>query len=172
MIKLLSTISLALFMAPMAQPSLLFVDEASFRCMMETLYHEARGEGVQGMEAVASVVMNRAKRSKKSVCSVVYERKQFSWLHVTKDKHIRGNIMNILSITHKALSGALVDVTHGAIIIKQDIPNGRLVIKHLRCSVDGRQCVSQVTTHIKKPTVFSGESMNFLNTTFLTCFSI
>jgi len=114
MIKLLSTISLALFMAPMAQPSLLFVDEASFRCMMETLYHEARGEGVQGMEAVASVVMNRAKRSKKSVCSVVYERKQFSWLHVTKDKHIRGNIMNILSITHKALSGALVDVTHGA----------------------------------------------------------
>jgi len=114
MIKLLSTISLALFMAPMAQPSLPFVDEASFRCMMETLYHEARGEGVQGMEAVASVVMNRAKRSKKSVCSVVHERKQFSWLHVTKDKRIRGNIMNILSITHKALSGVLVDVTQGA----------------------------------------------------------
>ena len=112
--KLLSTITLALFMSPMAQPSLPSVDEASFRCMMETLYHEARGEGVQGLEAVASVIMNRAKRSRKSVCSIVYERKQFSWVHVTKDKRIKGNIMDILSITHKALSGVLVDVTHGA----------------------------------------------------------
>jgi spore germination cell wall hydrolase CwlJ-like protein len=82
--------------------------------MVATLYHEARGEGVMGMEAVASVIMNRAKQTRKSVCSIVYERKQFSWTHVTKDKRIKGNIRDILSITHKALSGVLVDVTHGA----------------------------------------------------------
>jgi spore germination cell wall hydrolase CwlJ-like protein len=82
--------------------------------MVATLYHEARGEGVMGMEAVASVIMNRAKQTHKSVCSIVYERKQFSWVYETKDKHIKGNIMDILSITHKALSGVLVDVTHGA----------------------------------------------------------
>jgi spore germination cell wall hydrolase CwlJ-like protein len=82
--------------------------------MVATLYHEARGEGVRGMEAVASVVMNRAKQTHRSVCSIVYERKQFSWTHVTKDKRIKGNIMDILSITHKALSGVLVDVTQGA----------------------------------------------------------
>lgn len=101
-------------MSPMAQPSPASYDEATFRCMVATLYHEARGEGVQGLEAVASVIMNRAKRSSKSVCSIVYERKQFSWVHVTKDKRIKGNIMDILSITHKALNGVLVDVTHGA----------------------------------------------------------
>jgi spore germination cell wall hydrolase CwlJ-like protein len=82
--------------------------------MVATLYHEARGEGVQGLEAVASVIMNRAKQARKSVCSIVYERKQFSWVYETKDKRIKGNIMDILSITHKALSGVLVDVTHGA----------------------------------------------------------
>ena len=82
--------------------------------MVATLYHEARGEGVMGMEAVASVIMHRAKQSHRSVCSIVYERKQFSWVYETKDKHIKGNIMDILSITHKALSGVLVDVTHGA----------------------------------------------------------
>lgn len=112
--KLLSTITLALFMSPMAQPSLPSVDEASFRCMMETLYHEARGEGVKGMGAVASVVMNRARQANKSVCSIVYERKQFSWVFVTKDKSIKGNIRDVLSITHKALAGYLVDVTDGA----------------------------------------------------------
>lgn len=101
-------------MSPMAQPSPASYDEATFRCMVATLYHEARGEGVQGLEAVASVIMNRAKKSRRSVCSIVYERKQFSWVHVTKDKRIKGNIMDILSITHKALSGVLVDVTHGA----------------------------------------------------------
>ena len=112
--KLLSTITLALFMAPMAQPSLPSVDEASFRCMMETLYHEARGEGVQGIEAVASVVMNRARQANKSVCSVVYERKQFSWVFVTKDKRMKGNIMDVLVVTNKALNGYLVDITGGA----------------------------------------------------------
>ena len=101
-------------MSPMAQPSVSTHNEADFRCMVATLYHEARGEGVRGMEAVASVVMNRAKQTHRSVCSIVYERKQFSWTHVTKDKHIKGNIMDILSITHKALSGMLVDVTDGA----------------------------------------------------------
>ena len=113
-IKLLSTISLALFMSPMAQPLVPTHNEADFRCMVATLYHEARGEGVIGMEAVASVIMNRAKQTRKSVCSIVYERKQFSWTHVTKDKRIKGNIRDILSITHKALSGVLVDVTGGA----------------------------------------------------------
>lgn len=114
MIKLLSTMALALFTIPIAQPPPPSYDESTFRCMVATLYHEARGEGVLGIEAVASVIMNRAKRANKSVCSIVYERKQFSWVHVTKDKRIKGDIMNILSTTHKALSGVLVDVTQGA----------------------------------------------------------
>ena len=101
-------------MSPMAQPLVPTHNEADFRCMVATLYHEARGEGVMGMEAVASVIMNRAKQTHRSVCSIVYERKQFSWVYETKDKHIKGNIMDILSITHKALSGMLVDVTDGA----------------------------------------------------------
>ena len=132
--KFLSTITLALFMAPMAQPSLPSLDEASFRCMMETLYHEARGEGVQGMEAVAAVVMNRAKQSKKSVCSVVYERKQFSWVFVTKDKSIKGNIRDVLAITHKALAGILVDVTDGSTHYHATYVNPKWA-KHLKKTV-------------------------------------
>lgn len=43
-------------------------------CMALNLYHEARGESVKGLEAIAHVVMTRSKdsRFKNDVCSVVY----------------------------------------------------------------------------------------------------
>ena len=52
-------------------------------CLTANLYFEARGDSTEGLQAVADVTMNRV-RSKiypKSVCLVVFQKKQFSWTH-------------------------------------------------------------------------------------------
>lgn len=53
------------------------------KCMAYNLYHEARGEGDKGMRAVGEVTIQRALSSSfpDTVCSVVYQPKQFSWTH-------------------------------------------------------------------------------------------
>ena len=51
-------------------------------CLTQALYYEARGEGVQGQIAVADVVLQR-QRSKyhpDTICDVVYEPYQFSFV--------------------------------------------------------------------------------------------
>jgi spore germination cell wall hydrolase CwlJ-like protein len=44
-------------------------------CLAQAVYYEARGEGLSGMQAVAQVVLNRARHPAfpKSVCGVVYQ---------------------------------------------------------------------------------------------------
>lgn len=59
--------------------------DAQFQCLAETVYHEARGEGIAGQVAVAEVVLNRVDdpRFPRSVCGVVHQSNaqgcQFSW---------------------------------------------------------------------------------------------
>lgn len=50
-------------------------------CMTEAIYWEARGESLTGQLAVAGVVLNRVKSNRypNNICSVVRQRKQFSW---------------------------------------------------------------------------------------------
>jgi len=50
-------------------------------CLSKNIYHEARGEGLEGMWAVAMVTLNRLRdgRFPKTICGVVYEPFQFSW---------------------------------------------------------------------------------------------
>lgn len=52
-------------------------------CLSLTIYHEARGENIYGQLAVAQVVMNRVEspRYPDTVCGVVTQRKQFSFLN-------------------------------------------------------------------------------------------
>lgn len=57
--------------------------EQEMRCLQKNIYFEARGEGVEGMKAVAAVTMNRVKSPRfkpKTVCGIVHERNQFSWV--------------------------------------------------------------------------------------------
>ena len=68
------------------QVKVIEIDPKTQQCLAEVMYWEARGEGRQGMVAVASVVFNRAadKRFPDSVCGVVYQGGetppcQFSW---------------------------------------------------------------------------------------------
>lgn len=51
------------------------------------MYHEARGEGSDAMQMVGEVTLNRVEhpRYPDDICSVVYQRKQFSWTHTRKD---------------------------------------------------------------------------------------
>lgn len=85
-------------------------------CMMKNVYHEARGEGVAGMQAVAAVTLNRAAQTNTSVCDVVYARKQFSWTNTAKgrNKPIKGDTTMVYAVTAQAMSGVMLDITSGA----------------------------------------------------------
>lgn len=50
-------------------------------CLAENIYHEARGESVEGQKAVGYVTLHRvaSKRFPDDVCGVVWQSKQFSW---------------------------------------------------------------------------------------------
>lgn len=52
-----------------------------FACLVKNVYYEARGESPQGKQAVAKVTLNRVKHKNypKSICGVVYQKRQFSW---------------------------------------------------------------------------------------------
>lgn len=85
-------------------------------CMLKNIYHEARGEGVEGMKAVALVTLNRAKQQDKTVCEVVYQRKQFSWTNTAKgrNKPITGDINVAYNVASAAMNDNLIDFTAGA----------------------------------------------------------
>lgn len=54
------------------------LDRKELKCMMDNIYHEARGESALGQMLVAKVVYNRAGLS--GLCDTIYARKQFSWV--------------------------------------------------------------------------------------------
>ena len=70
-------------------------------CMASTIYFEAKGEPLAGQLAVAQVVLNRTRsgRFPKSICSVVTQRGQFSF--------VRGGRVPSISATNPAYRRAL-----------------------------------------------------------------
>lgn len=58
------------------------------RCMELNLYHEARGESLEGVKVVANVTLNRTKSKDfpNTVCGVVKQPRQFSWVSGNIDK--------------------------------------------------------------------------------------
>lgn len=59
-------------------------------CLAKNIYHEARGESVEGQIAVAQVTVNRVKSGafQSSICNAVYADRQFSWT-IGKPKKIK-----------------------------------------------------------------------------------
>lgn len=51
---------------------------AQASCLEKTVYAEARSEPLVGQLAVAHVILNRAKKYKKSVCTIVHQPGQFA----------------------------------------------------------------------------------------------
>jgi N-acetylmuramoyl-L-alanine amidase len=102
------------FSQPLLAHKINFTD---MQCMADNLHHEAKVDGMRGMEAVASVVMNRVRdpRWPDNVCDVVYQPSQFSWtlkksLRTMKMKHD----WKTLAVATMALDGTLIDKTGGA----------------------------------------------------------
>lgn len=99
-------------------------------CMIENLYHEARGELYDGMNAVLHVVMNRVHSSKfpNTICEVTKQAKlwdghpirdkcQFSWYCDGKDDRMSATIPRIVSeyVVHHFFKGTYKhDITDGA----------------------------------------------------------
>lgn len=105
-------------MLGMAVPTALHAEERKVSCLAEGIYHEARGESTDGRIGVASVIMNRVRGWKNTVCAIVYQRSssgcQFSWAcraHPIKDKIVYNEA---LVLAKNVLSGKISDNTSGA----------------------------------------------------------
>lgn len=64
-----------------------WLDRKELRCLVENVYHEARGEPFEGQIAVARVTLNRVGKWASTVCETVYQQAQFSWT-AKKDRSI------------------------------------------------------------------------------------
>ena len=53
---------------------------STVECMASATYHEARGEGEQGVIAVAHTILNRSRKSNLSVCQTLRKMGQFSFV--------------------------------------------------------------------------------------------
>ncbi|AZF49625.1 MULTISPECIES: cell wall hydrolase [unclassified Pseudomonas] len=85
-------------------------------CLALNIYHEARGEPLDGQIAVAMVTMNRADWQASSVCQVVYERNQFSWTRRANPSLPSESAAwaNAKRVANRVVAGHHEDITHGA----------------------------------------------------------
>jgi len=112
--------------------------DKAVNCMVQNLYHEARGEGFAGMYAVAMVVMNRVQdnRYPDTICGVVHQgpldsngmpkryRCQFSWwcdgksdeMHDVEAFELSKKIAQLVLSSSETQGKAiiLIDLTEGA----------------------------------------------------------
>jgi N-acetylmuramoyl-L-alanine amidase len=65
--------------------------DAEMQCLAGTVYFESKGESLQGQLAVARVVLARVASSRfpDTICGVVYQRSQFSFVRGGKMPHIK-----------------------------------------------------------------------------------
>ena len=85
-------------------------------CLALNIYHEGRGEPLEGQIAIAMVTMNRASWDTASVCEVVYEAKQFSWTHRLDDftPQEPAAWAVAMRLAQKVIEGHHDDITDGA----------------------------------------------------------
>lgn len=93
---------------------------AEMQCLAGTVYFESKGESLSGQLAVARVVMARAKSSRfpNSICGVVYQRKQFSFVRGGKMPRINKSHhhwRNAVAISKIAMNNAWKSPVEGAL---------------------------------------------------------
>lgn len=93
--------------------------DPELRCLAGTVYFESRGESLVGQLAVAHVVINRAQsgRFPKSLCGVVHQRSQFSFVRGGKMPAIREGSQwnNAIAIAQIARDGSWKNHAPGAL---------------------------------------------------------
>jgi len=100
------------------EPVQVKIPQRDLKCLAENIYHEARGEGINGMLAVANVTLNRVATTgfPSTVCGVVYQPYQFSWTLIRDQIGIyeKAAYEQSLAIAKYALTTA-EDITGGAL---------------------------------------------------------
>lgn len=113
---LVSASSLAELVSQTSIPSRI---DAELRCLASTVYFEARGESLKGQLAVAHVVINRAEsgRFPASLCGVVYQPSQFSFVRSGKMPRVREGRQwsNALAIAKIAIEDSWKNHASGAL---------------------------------------------------------
>lgn len=89
-IVLLSTLNLPVGVGELGSAST--PNPRDVACLARNIYHEARGEPVEGQIAVAQVTVNRVRTGDfgNSICKVVYAPRQFSWT-LDKNKRVKND---------------------------------------------------------------------------------
>lgn len=99
-------------------------DYKEFTALVTNVYHEASGEGVAGMSAVAHVTLNRVKSSRypDTIHKVVHQPVQFSWTLESHHKPIVvRNVIDQMAlddaivVSAMVYNGLIVDPTKGAL---------------------------------------------------------
>lgn len=85
-------------------------------CLSKAIYHEARGEPIDGQIAVAHVILNRTKSQKypPSVCSVVYQEHQFTDIRLSKPNFVSKEWNKAVEVAIFSSTGIVDDPTNGA----------------------------------------------------------
>lgn len=98
-------------------------DEEELGCLTMALYHEARGEGWNGMVAVGHAILNRVDSSRypRTICSVIKQGGesppcQFSWWCDGRSEKLKDATIELYAetISYQLLAGLLPDPTYGA----------------------------------------------------------
>lgn len=92
------------------------IDKKEVFCLAKTVYHEARGEPIEGQIAVAHVVLNRvnSERYPDKVCDVVYQKHQFTDINGCKPKFNSVAWKTAVEVAILSKIGFLDDPTGGA----------------------------------------------------------
>lgn len=108
--------SLAALVAATPKPATI---DPELRCLAGAVYFESRGESLPGQLAVAHVVINRAQsgRFPTSLCGVVYQKRQFSFVRGGRMPAIRQGAQwdNAVAIAQIALDGSWKNHAPGAL---------------------------------------------------------
>lgn len=85
-------------------------------CLALNIYHEARGEPVEGQIAVAQVTLNRvdSPRYPDDVCAVVFDDGQFTWTAAQAEVHEHLEFSLASLIAELSLQGEFPDLVYGA----------------------------------------------------------
>jgi len=103
-------------------------------CLALNVYHESRGEPVEGQIAVAYVTMNRVEHDHwpETICDVVYQKHQFSWVKLKKDHTPRNEDLweTAQYVARNVYEGLVPDNTNGSVFYHANYVNPSWAKKH------------------------------------------
>lgn len=93
------------------------LSKSQIECLSRAAYHEAKGESDKGMLAVIHTTLNRVKdnRFPKTVCSVVYQKSQYSWTKYNPKVKEQEQYARAERLAKEVVAGKHKDNTNGAL---------------------------------------------------------